>query len=95
MPDTADARLAGAVGLAHDFHLRSMALNQLNEAPLSITGRQRSSCAPAPGEEDARPLPVPAQTPLTLRRRAASRPESNCSPPISTVFGGFDSGIIF
>ena len=52
-----------------------MALNQLNETSLSITGRQRSSSAPAPGEEDARPLPVPAQTPLALRRRAASRPE--------------------
>ncbi len=57
------------------FSMRSMALNQFNEAPLSITGRQRSSCAPAPGEEDARPLPVPAQTPLTLGRRATSRPE--------------------
>ncbi len=87
MPDTADARLAGAVGLAHDFHLRSMALNQLNEAPLSITGRQRSSCAPAPGEEDARPLPVPAQTPLTLRRRAASRPEIPPQPIEKARFG--------
>ena len=75
MSDTAVARLAGTVGLAHEFRLRSMALNQLNETSLYITGRQRSSCAPAPGEEDARPLPVPAQTPLTLRRRATSRPE--------------------
>jgi len=37
------------------------------------------------------PTPPPA---APLAGRMDDRPESNCSPPYSSAFGGIDSGII-